>query len=303
MQPVPGFTLHPRGRFSLHAAATFAEGFPGTEADRDSGELRFAWAVDGDWRVVVVRLSRRGDAVGGELEGAPPKDLARKARRDVERILSLDVDGAEFEHIGDRDLVIGELQRRFPGLRPVLFFSPYEAAAWTIIGQRIRMRQAAAVKRRLTEELGSDGAFPAPDILATLAAPQRGLTARKIDQLRALGEAARAGILTRDRLRDLGYADAVAGLQRLPGIGPFSSELIVIRGVGAPDALPANERRVERAIRAAYGLGGDAEVAPVTDAWRPYRSWCALLLRRWLETETQEIATGRRATGDPPPVV
>ena len=300
---MPSFTLHPRGRFSLHASATFAEGFPGTEADRESGELRFAWAVDGDWRAVAVKLSWRGDSLRGELEGAPPRDLARLARRDVERILSLDVDGAEFEHVGGRDPVIGQLQRRYAGLRPVLFYTPYEAAAWTIIGQRIRIVQAAAVKRRLTDELGSDGAFPAPDVLATLTAPQRGLTTRKIDQLRALGEAARAGILTRERLRDLACSDAVAELQRLPGIGPFSSELIMIRGVGAPDALPANERRVERAIRAAYGLAADAELGPVTDAWRPYRSWCALLLRRWLETETQEIATGRRASGDPPPIV
>ena len=300
---VPAFTLHPRGRFSLTAAATFAEGFPGTDADREPSELRFAWAVDGDWRVVVVRLSQRGENVHGELEGAPAKDLARQARRDVERIFSVDVDGAEFERVGRRDPLIGELQRRFGGLRPVLFYSPYEAAAWTILGQRIRMRQTAAIKRRLSDQLGERGAFPAPDALAELTAPQPGLTARKIDQLRALGEAAGAGLLARDRLRELGYADAVAELQRLPGIGPFSSELIMIRGVGAPDALPANERRVERAIRAAYGLDADADLGAITDAWRPFRSWCALLLRVWLETETHEIATGRRATDDPPPIV
>ncbi len=300
---MPGFTLQPRGRFSLDSAATFAEGFPGTEADHESGELRFAWAVDGDWRVVAVRLSQRGDDVRGELEGAPPADLARLARRDTERILSLDVDGTEFERVGGRDPVVAELQRRFAGLRPVLFYSPYEAAAWTIIGQRIRIVQAAAIKRRLTDELGSEGAFPAPGRLATIAAPQRGLNARKIDQLRALAEAAQAGTLTRDRLRELSFADAIADLRRLPGIGPFSAELIVIRGVGAPDALPDNERRVERAIRAAYGLASGAAIGPVTEPWRPYRAWCALLLRRWLEAETQEIATGRRAAGDPPPIV
>jgi 3-methyladenine DNA glycosylase/8-oxoguanine DNA glycosylase len=143
---------------------------------------------------------------------------------------------------------VAELQRQFAGLRPALFYSPYEAAAWTIIGQRIRIVQAAVVKRRLTDELGSEGAFPAPGRLATIAAAQRGLTARKIDQLRALAEAAQAGTLTRDRLRELSFAD-------------------------------------------------------ITEPWHPHRSWCALLLRRWLEAETQEIATGCRATGDPPPIV
>lgn len=300
---MPGFTLHPLGRFSLHSAATFAERFPGTEADLSAGELRFAWPVDGDWQVVAVKLSQRGDEVRGELETAPPRDLARLARRDAERILSLDVDGVEYERLGDHDPVIGVLQRRFAGLRPVLFYSPYEAAAWTIIGQRIRMVQAAAVKRRLSAELGTGGAFPAPARLATITAPQRGLSTRKIEQLRAVAAAAQDGLLTRDRLRGLRFEDAVADLQRLPGIGPFSAELIVIRGVGAPDALPDHERRVQRAIRTAYGLAPDADVRPIAEAWRPYRSWCALLLRRWLEAETQEIATGRRATSDPAPIV
>ena len=57
-------------------------------------------------------------------------------RSQVERILSLDVDGSGFLAVGKRDPVVGELQRRYPGLRPVGFWSPYEAAAWTIIRPR-----------------------------------------------------------------------------------------------------------------------------------------------------------------------
>jgi DNA-3-methyladenine glycosylase II len=50
--------------------------------------------------------------------------------------------------VGERDPVVGEVQHRYPGLRPVGFWSPYEAAAWTIIGHRIRITQAAAIKGR-----------------------------------------------------------------------------------------------------------------------------------------------------------
>ena len=204
-------------------------------------------------------------------------------------MLSLDVDGSGFPAVGERDPVVGELQARFPGLRPVSFYSPYEAAAWTIIGQRIRMTQAAAVKTRLAERLGDridfgDHAlpsFPAPETLAGLGAFP-GLTDRKVDQLRSLGRAAADGELTAADLRGRPAEEALAHLQRLPGIGPFSAELIPLRGAGHPDVFPLNEKRVQRAMAARYGLGADpepAELERIADGWRPYRTWVCLLLR------------------------
>jgi len=72
--------------------------------------------------------------------------------------------------------VVGELQRARPGLRPVLYPSPYEAAAWAIVSARIRGPQAVAVRRRLATEHGEpvevDGealaTFPAPERLLAL---------------------------------------------------------------------------------------------------------------------------------------
>ena len=169
MTAAPAAGLTPRGPFSLAAAAAFAEGFPGTGAGgtgaggtgaggADSAgadvELRFSWAVDGDWRTVTATVAQRGGAVTAAFAGPPPPELAARARRDLERILSLDVDGTGFAAVGERDPVVARLQRRFPGLRPVLFYTPYEAAAWAVIGQRIRMNQAAVVKRRLARDLG-----------------------------------------------------------------------------------------------------------------------------------------------------
>jgi DNA-3-methyladenine glycosylase II len=105
----------------------------------------------------------------------------------------------------------------------------------------------------------------------------RGLTARKEEQLRALGAAALTGRLDRDRLRAVGREAAEEQLRELPGIGPFSAELVWIRGVGDPDALPGNERRIAAIVRERYGE--DARMEDVAEAWRPFRSWAALLLR------------------------
>ncbi|HLH65624.1 MAG TPA: hypothetical protein VKV27_07970 [Solirubrobacteraceae bacterium] len=127
-------TLHPRGPFSLSASATFIEGFPGTDTLRRSDALRYAWAVDGDWRIVQATLRQDEEGVHAELGGQPEARLVRLAERDLEQMLCLDVDGTDYAALGKDDRVLGALQQRFPGLRPVLFYTPYEAAAWTIIG-------------------------------------------------------------------------------------------------------------------------------------------------------------------------
>ena len=66
-------------------------------------------------------------------------------------------------------------------------------------------------------------------------------------------------MLTRERLRAMTYEDGLQDLQQLPGIGPFSAELILIRGVGNPDALPDHDTRLNEAIRFAYSTSDDAD--------------------------------------------
>lgn len=293
------FRLRPRGPFCLAASSRFVEAFPGGQGVGRADRLDLAFPLEGDWQTVGVRVT---EEAGGLLATVVPPALVDVAsvRGQVERILSLDVDATAFPRLGDTDPVVRDLQQRYPGLRPVQFHTPYEAAAWAIIGHRIRMTQAAVIRAHLAEELGEHvdfgdrvlPAFPAPDRLARLG-PTRGLTERKVDQLRALGDAASAGQLDAARLRDQPRDEALRGLQELPGIGPFSAELILLRGAGDPDAFPLHERRLHRAMSAAYHLGDDSGVEAlqqVAERWRPYRTWIALLLRTSTEDATSEIA-------------
>jgi DNA-3-methyladenine glycosylase II len=245
------FTLMARGPFSLAASTRFLEGFtPAAFSAPLDRPLELAFPVEGTWQTVGVRLTERGDQVTGEVvsPGALDADVLAAVRGQVERILSLDVDGSGFLAVGERDPVIAGLQRRYPGLRPVGFWSPYEAAAWGVIGQRIRIRQAAAVKARMAERLGEAVAF-GDHVLHAFPAPQRlagleqfpGLTGRKPEWLRAVARAALDGRLDAARLRTLPHDEAIAMLKQVPGLGDFSAELVLLRGAGAPDHAPAHE--------------------------------------------------------------
>ena len=304
---VGSFELVPRGPYSLAASARFLEGFgPAAYDGGGVDHLRFAFVADGGDEVAGVYVREEGGSVVGEVYGGANVEVVR---RQVARILSLDADGGGFPGVGEREPVVGRLQARYPGLRPVCFFSPYEAAAWAIIGNRVRIVQAARIKASMARELGSvaevrgerEYAFPGPSRLARLDGFP-GLSGRKAEYLRSLGRAAVEGKLDASRLRSLPVGEALEDLKKLPGIGPFSAGLILLRGAGEPDHLPANEPRLGRAVALAYGLDEPPtaeELEEFSEPWRPYRTWVVLHLRAMLEEETGEIsgAAGRGRTG------
>jgi len=301
------FSLVPRGPFSLAASIRFLEGFtPAAYTSPRDAVLELAFPVEGGWETVGVRVWQDGGEVTAVVvyPERPDPGLMPAVRAQIERILSLDVDGTGFPALGERDPVVGRLQQRYPGLRPVGFWSPYEAAAWAIIGHRIRISQAAAIKARMAGQLGEPVAFgdqvvyafPSPARLASLDSFP-GLSGRKPEWLRSVAVAALEGQLDAARLRALPRETALKELKKLPGIGDFSAGLILLRGAGDPDAVPVQEPRLARAVELAYGLPSGppepGQLAEISDAWRPYRTWVTLLLRVDLEVGTGEIS-GRR---------
>ena len=297
------FELQARGPFSLAASRRFLEGFAPAAYARQAGEhLDLAFPVEGDWRTVAVRIVQpSAGAVHVETAGEADLDAVRVQ---VERMLSLDVDASDFPTVGLRDPVVARLQQRYAGLRPLGFSSPYDAAAWALISHRLRIAQAAAVKAEMARHLGAAvnlhgrvlHAFPAPERLAGLEGFP-GLFGRKPEWLRALGRAALEGRLDAASLRSVAPEQALAELLALPGLGPFSADLVLLRGAGHPDWVPAHESRLLSAVQRAYGLSETptaAEVSHLAEAWRPYRTWVCLLLRTKLEEETHEIADQAR---------
>ncbi|MBA2700944.1 MAG: DNA-3-methyladenine glycosylase 2 family protein [Chloroflexi bacterium] len=304
--------IRPRGPFSLAASTAFLEGFTPAayRAPGEAGHLHLAFALDGHDAVAAVCATQPGGPdeavlIDMVVEGEAPDSAAGDQ---LARVLSLDIDGTGYPALGQRDRVVGRLQERYRGLRPVLFASPYEAAAWALIGARIAIRQAARVKERMAAELGTEltihgdrvVAFPGPGRLRTIEAFP-GLFGRKAEYLRGLAAATIEGRLDSANLRAMAEPDALAALRTITGVGPFSAELVLLRGVGTVDRAPANESRLGRAVALAYEREEPAasELQSITDEWRPFRTWVTVLVRTHLEETTHEIrGGGRRTPGD-----
>jgi DNA-3-methyladenine glycosylase II len=264
------FRIVPRGSFSWPAAFDCLTRFPPLRHvwKGSEDEVRLALLADGDLEPVGVRLRFDGD-LHGTLEGGGGGARTRAVERQVARIFSLDHDGAGWDEL--------PVSRIYPGLRPVCFSSPYEAACWAIISQRISRDMAARIVSELVAEHGS---FPSPKKLANVHAV-RGLAAVKIDRLRAVALAASAGELDAERLRALGDEAGPASLRCIPGIGPFWSSGIYLRACGIRDVFPDEPLSVA-ALARAYGLGRSssaAELREITECFRPFRMWACFLLR------------------------
>jgi DNA-3-methyladenine glycosylase II len=280
------FEIEPLGPFSLEELGTF--GFGQRMDERFDGVMRLAFVLDGYRTQVGVEVRQEaGGTVACRAVGEHGVDVAA-VRAQVARVLSLDHDGHEFLRVGERDPVIGRLQAAAPGLRPPLFHSPYEAAAWAVLSARRPAKQMNEVRRSLSEEHGRVfdlaghrmAAFPLPEALLGVDVVA-GLNAEKVSRLHAVARAAIDGQLDVERIQALGPEAAMADLQSITGIGPFYSSLIVIRGSGLTDVLPNEPRALELAGRL-YGM--DAAPSPaafesMAQPWRPFRTWAVVLIR------------------------
>lgn len=257
------------------------------------GVMRMAFCLDGDYeRQVGVEAQQLGDRleVRAEPAGDPLNEAEVEAlRKQVARVISLDHDGEAFHQMCLADPVLAKVHSKSPGFRPALFYSPYEAALWSIISARRARSQGITLRARMSEMYGS--AFdlsgirtfcvPTPSAVLEMDSVP-GLPADRLPRLRAVAEAAQRGQLDAERLRSMAEEDAEAELQQLPGIGPFYSSLILIRSCGHADAPSLGEPRSRAAIQAAYGVDhelSDAELLALAETWRPFRTWVTVMIR------------------------
>jgi DNA-3-methyladenine glycosylase II len=279
--------IRPAGPFSWDAALDVLAGWAPVRRHRPARRelTRIAFPLDGEFTPVAVALWWEDGVLRGDVTGSDRLDAVA---RQVARTFSLDHDGTGFPAVGERDPELGRVMAALPGLRPVCFTSPYEAAAWAVICGGTSMARAAAVQDHLLaahgHRLRAGGAdvlaFPEPDRLLS-AGTLPGLGAEKVERLRGVARAALDGLLDADRLRALGPDAAPASVRGIRGIGEFWSQGIYLRGCGVVDVFPDEPLSVA-ALGHLHGQGD--RPAPdvlqvLTEPLRPYRMWACFLLR------------------------
>lgn len=290
------FSAPIKGAFKLATAQGYFGGWP--EVD---GNPVMAFPVEGRRTAAAVVMHQDRKVVRGEVFGAG-KDAGLAWRQGLAAV-SLDVDGSGFEAVARRDPVIGGLWAEHGRLRPVLFHSPYEAAASFVIGHRITIAQTRKTRQRMAEEIGAAvevrghrfHAFPDPrTLLGVEGFP--GVAAAKIERLHAVAQASIDGWLQRDHLRSLPEDEALAKLRTLPGVGDFFAQGILSRGAGLADFV-SDDDLTPRAVQLAYGLRerpNRVALLEVAEAWRPYRMWATVLLHVWLRRQPKYVIGPRQ---------
>ena len=223
---------------------------------------------------------------GSDGDDTPPLTLAAEA---VRRWWRVDQDPAELDEIAARDPVLGGLLGRLHGARSPLMPSPFECLVWAILGQQITVAFAFKMKRALVERYGESiehlgrtyRLFPEAVRLAEadpVELRELQFSRQKSDYVRGLAALVAEDRIDWDELAAMPSEAAIKALTGLRGVGRWTAEYVLMRGLGHQDVIPAADVGLQSAIGRAYGLerkATETEVRVLAEKWVPRRSHAA----------------------------
>lgn len=274
--------LHAPSLFG-HFAATLV---PGVERWIDGGLMRALQLGDGQAIVHVTPgyplLVRGWFAEGGDLSLVEPI---------VRRWFDLDADSPAIDERLGADPDLAALVTQHPGVRLPGTVDPAEMALRVVFGQQVSTKAAATMARKFVDACGQTvpaellaavpGApgrlFPSPGSIAELSDDNfPGMPRTRRETVRRLATALADGSLVIDPASAID--ETRAQLHSLKGVGPWTVEMIALRGLGYPDAFPHADLGVLVAAKGAGLPDQPRALAARSEAWRPWRSYATQLL-------------------------
>jgi len=215
--------------------------------------------------------------------------------------LDLDADPSHMAPLLETLAALHPASAMTAGLRMPGSFDGFETAARIILGQQVTVAAARTLTRRLIERFGAPVQTPWPGLhrcfpdAATIAAAtpdsigELGIVRQRVAALQALARAVVDGLPLH---RGAPLAATQEALLALPGIGDWTVQLLALRVLGWPDAFPATDIGLLKAMGLAQARDAPQAIA-LAERWRPWRSYAVIALWRALESAG--------ATTPPPP--
>jgi len=176
------------------------------------------------------------------------------------------------------------LKDRYLGVHPPRFHTLFEALANAVANQQLTLEVGIELLNRFTNRYGvaapsPTGAiktFPSAETIAgTTVRPLRelGFSARKAQYMIGLAEAVASGDVDADELATMDRADATDHLQRLTGIGRWSAEYVLLRGLGRLDVFPGDDVGARNKLERFLELPAPPDyrqILSILEPWHPY---------------------------------
>jgi DNA-3-methyladenine glycosylase II len=204
--------------------------------------------------------------------GDPSTVARRELEQTLRKVLGLDVDPIPMQRLleADRKLRLTALALR--GMRPPRFAEWFETFANVVPFQQVSLDAGVAIVGRLVERFGKhlkhDGRrfYACPSAQAVADARLEtlrncGLSSRKAESLRYLARAIESGELPEDTISAMNTNDALKALVELPGLGPWSASLVLLRGLGRLDVFPPGDVGAARGLSKLMHLGPAASLS------------------------------------------
>jgi len=219
-----------------------------------------------------------------EIEQQGTSTISRDAKREamalVERVFNLGLDLMPFYEAVKHDRIMAQITKRLWGLKSPSTATVFEALIDSVIEQQISLRAAWSMQRRLVEALGDAMtwkgrtffAYPKPERLAGASIEMLrsyGLSGRKAEYVKGIGRLVMNG-LDLDSLSSRSEKEIIEELVKIRGVGVWTAEMTMIRGMQKYDAIPADDLGLRRVIANYYNHG---EKITGDDARRIAQSW------------------------------
>ncbi|HEV2167062.1 MAG TPA: DNA-3-methyladenine glycosylase 2 family protein [Thermoplasmata archaeon] len=287
------FEIRPRPPFRLLWTAWALRRRPNNLIDRwDGATYRRVLMLDredlaevavhqtGTLRAPRLRVTITGLRVSTGMES--------EARRVLARMLGVRVDLAGFYRLAQRKSPLATLARSFRGLKPPSYPTVFEALVNGVACQQLSLavglellgRLARACGRVVESPEGVRYAFPQPADLVALRGDgirQLGFSSRKAESLVGLARRISNGEIDLERLRGRPHGRVVEVLDRLPGIGRWTAEYALLRGLSAWDVFPGDDVGARQALARLTGRPPFHDYASVQRATRPWAPYAGIV--------------------------